>query len=157
VGSGLDVTDGVLCDTRLGAGPPGVYAAGDVARWTNPRYGRRMRVEHWTNASEQGHVAVRNLLGAAGHREYAGIPYFWSDQHGLRLQFSGDATTPDEVWHHDTPADRVSHVTLYRRGERLAGALAIGRTPLFTRLRVLLTKGAPWPDAIALVEGSDAS
>jgi NADPH-dependent 2,4-dienoyl-CoA reductase/sulfur reductase-like enzyme len=156
-GSGLDVTNGVLCDSRLCAGPAGVYAAGDVARWMNPRYRRQMRVEHWTNASEQGHVAARNLLGAAGNREYAGIPYFWSDQHGLKLQFSGDATAPEQVWHRDASGDGATHVTLYRKEDRVAAALAFGRTPLFARLRALLTTGARWSEAVDLVNGCDWS
>ena len=64
-GSGLEIRDGVVCDATLAAGPPGVYAAGDIARWPNDLFDEEMRVEHWTNAAEQGAVAARNLLAAA--------------------------------------------------------------------------------------------
>ena len=60
--SGLELRDGVVCDATLAAGPPGVYAAGDVCRWPNELFGEEMRVEHWTNAAEQGALAARNLL-----------------------------------------------------------------------------------------------
>src|SRR5262249_59322953 len=58
-GSGLELDDGVVCDETLNAGAPGVYAAGDVARWFNPLFGQTMRLEHWTTAAAQGRVAAR--------------------------------------------------------------------------------------------------
>ena len=67
-GSGLTLRDGIVCDATLAAGPPGVYAAGDVARWPNALFGEEMRVEHWTNAAEQGAAAARNLLADGGGR-----------------------------------------------------------------------------------------
>ena len=68
-GSGLELRDGIVCDASLAAGPPGVYAAGDVCRWPNELFGEEMRVEHWTNAAEQGAHAARAILAvAAGER-----------------------------------------------------------------------------------------
>ena len=93
-GSGLELRDGVVCDATLAAGPPLVYAAGDIARWPNELYGEEMRVEHWTNAAEQGAAAARNLLvDAAGGTPvpYAPVPFFWSDQARHRIQFLGRA------------------------------------------------------------------
>ncbi|WP_063740021.1 NAD(P)/FAD-dependent oxidoreductase [Amycolatopsis jejuensis] len=85
-GSGLTVADGIQCDASLQAAP-GVYAAGDVCRWFNPRYGRSMRIEHWTNALDQAAVVAQNITGE--RRVLDGIPYFWSDHFGSHLQFAG--------------------------------------------------------------------
>ena len=91
-GSGLEIRDGVVCDATLAAGPAGVYAAGDVARWQNDLFDEEMRVEHWTNAAEQGAAAARNLLAAAAGsagEPYAPVPFVWSDQGRNRAQFLG--------------------------------------------------------------------
>ncbi|MFC7584530.1 NAD(P)/FAD-dependent oxidoreductase [Nonomuraea antimicrobica] len=86
-GSGLTVADGVVCDQTLAAAP-GIYAAGDVARWHNPRLGRTTRVEHRMNATEQGRAVARNLLGA--DEPFAPVPYFWSDQYDVKIQAYGE-------------------------------------------------------------------
>ncbi|WP_369227184.1 NAD(P)/FAD-dependent oxidoreductase [Streptomyces sp. R39] len=78
--SGLPLHDRLVCD-EFSAAAPGVYGAGDVVRWHNPGFGVSMRIEHRTNATEQGMAAARNLLGA-GH-PFAPVPYFWSPGHGL--------------------------------------------------------------------------
>jgi NADPH-dependent 2,4-dienoyl-CoA reductase/sulfur reductase-like enzyme len=154
-GSGLDVTDGVRCGSDLAAGPPGIYAAGDVARCWNPRYRRRMRVEHWTNASEQGHLAARNLVGATPPKDHSGIPYFWSDQHGRRLQFCGDVAVADNTLQFSDRQPDGAHVTLYVARGRLAAVMAFGCTPLFARLRALLTREAAWQQAVELAQTWD--
>jgi NADPH-dependent 2,4-dienoyl-CoA reductase/sulfur reductase-like enzyme len=87
-GSGLAVGDGVACDAYLEAAP-GVYAAGDVARWHNPLFGTSMRIERRTNAAERGMAAARNLLDPEGRRPFAPVPYFWSDQYDMRIQAYG--------------------------------------------------------------------
>ena len=86
IGSGLDLSDGVVCDSRLRAAPD-VYAAGDVAAWPDPDGGRTIRVEHRMNATEQAIRVARNLLGA--DEPYAPTPYFWTDQYDLKLQSYG--------------------------------------------------------------------
>jgi NADPH-dependent 2,4-dienoyl-CoA reductase/sulfur reductase-like enzyme len=93
-GSGVPVRDGVECDALCRA-VPGVYAAGDVASWHNPRFGRRMRVEHRLNAAEQGAAVAANILGA--DEPFAPVPYFWSDQFDVRLQAHG-IFPPDASW-----------------------------------------------------------
>lgn len=85
-GSGLVLGDGVVCDERLAAAP-GVVAAGDVASWVNPVFASRMRVEHRTAAQEQGAAAAATLLGGA--EPYAAVPYFWSEQHDVRINAYG--------------------------------------------------------------------
>ncbi|MEQ3549750.1 FAD/NAD(P)-binding oxidoreductase [Pseudonocardia nematodicida] len=86
-GSGLSLTDGVDCDARCRAGTD-IVAAGDVASWEHPGFGRRMRVEHQTNALEQGAAAARSLLGTEAE-DFAPVPFFWSDQYDVKLQVYG--------------------------------------------------------------------
>jgi NADPH-dependent 2,4-dienoyl-CoA reductase/sulfur reductase-like enzyme len=87
-GSGLPVTDGVDCDTRLRVvGFPEIHAAGDVARWPHPLYDVPMRIEHWTNANEHAAVVAADLTGGPAPR--AQLPYVWSDQYGHRIQIVG--------------------------------------------------------------------
>ncbi|MER5587367.1 FAD-dependent oxidoreductase, partial [Streptomyces asoensis] len=95
-GSGLTVADGVVCDAYLEAAP-GVYAAGDVARWLHPLSGTSLRIEHRTNATGQGMAAARNLLRPEARRPFAAVPYFWSDQYGMRIQAHGFLRGHDEV------------------------------------------------------------
>ena len=91
--AGLAVGDGVLVDATLRTSAPDVYAAGDVASATHPFYGRRVRVEHWANALNQGPAAARNMLG---HEEpYDRIPYFFSDQYDVGMEYSGLARGSD--------------------------------------------------------------
>ncbi|WP_422804798.1 hypothetical protein [Streptomyces noursei] len=76
-GSGLILANGEVCDAPCRAAP-GIYAAGDVASWHNPRFGTRMRLEHRMNAIEQTVAAAGNLVGDA--QPFAPVPYFWTDQ-----------------------------------------------------------------------------
>ncbi|MFA1546283.1 FAD-dependent oxidoreductase [Actinomadura chokoriensis] len=92
-GSGLPLGDGVECDARCRAAP-GIYAAGDVASWHNPRFGVRMRVEHRQSATEQGMAVAAGVLGEA--RPFAPVPYFWTDQYDARIQAYG-VFPPDSV------------------------------------------------------------
>jgi 3-phenylpropionate/trans-cinnamate dioxygenase ferredoxin reductase component len=92
---GLAVDDGVLVDATLRASAPGVYAAGDVANAVHPFYGRRVRVEHWANALNQGPAAARNMLGR--DEPYDRLPYFFSDQYDVGMEYVGYATEWDEV------------------------------------------------------------
>lgn len=97
-GSGADCADGIRCDATCAVeGLTDVVAAGDVAGWWNPLYGRHMRVEHWTNAIEQGGYAARRLLGRHDPAGFTSAPYFWSDQFGMRLQSIGSTTGHDAV------------------------------------------------------------
>jgi hypothetical protein len=91
-GSGLDVSDGILCGpTCHVVGAADVVAAGDVARWPNHRFGAiPRRIEHWLNAVEMGRAAARNLLaGRAAAPPFAPLPRVWSEQYGERFQVAG--------------------------------------------------------------------
>ena len=93
--AGLDVDNGVLVDATLEASAPGVFAAGDVANAEHPFFGRRVRVEHWANALNQGPAAARNMLGAG--TPYDRLPYFYSDQYDVGMEYSGLADAGDEL------------------------------------------------------------
>ncbi|MEU6478090.1 FAD-dependent oxidoreductase [Streptomyces sp. NPDC047017] len=127
-GSGLDLADGVVCD-RYSAAGPGVYAAGDVARWYHPLFGTTLRVEHRTNAAEQAMTAARNLLDPAHAKPFAPVPYFWSDQYGLRLQAFGHLRGHDEAQVVDGDLADGRFLVAYGRAGKLTGALAVGMPP----------------------------
>jgi 3-phenylpropionate/trans-cinnamate dioxygenase ferredoxin reductase subunit len=93
--AGLATGDGVLADEQLRTSAPGVFAAGDVVRARHPFYGERIRVEHWANALEQGRAAARNMLGR--EQPYERLPYFFSDQYDVGMEYSGIASADDEL------------------------------------------------------------
>lgn len=161
--SGLQIRDGVVCDETLNARRravtggnrdtvPGVYAAGDVLRWPNPLFDEEMRVEHWTNAAEQGAAAAKNLL-AAGRDEpgdaYAPVPFFWSDQFGQRIQFLGRLSPDDEVVVVAGSVDDGKFLALYRNGNRLHGAFGFNSPRWVMPMRAPLMERASWDDALA--------
>jgi NADPH-dependent 2,4-dienoyl-CoA reductase/sulfur reductase-like enzyme len=148
--SGVDLSDGVLCDERLrvlvgGQPRPDVVAAGDVARWTHPGYGRTVRIEHWTNATEQGEAAARTLLAGENAPAYAPTPYFWSDQFGLKIQFVGETLPGDDLAVVEgDPADE-RFLAAYGRDGRLVAALGMRRPARVMALQSLIGAGAPFP------------
>jgi NADPH-dependent 2,4-dienoyl-CoA reductase/sulfur reductase-like enzyme len=85
-GSRIPVENGVVCDEYCRA-LPNVYAAGDVSNWFNPRFGRRMRIEHRMNATEQGMAVAANILGH--ERVFDPIPFFWTNQYDQKIQVHG--------------------------------------------------------------------
>ena len=93
--AGLAVDNGVVVDERLETSVPGIFAAGDVANAVHPLYGRRLRIEHWDNAKRQGRAAAANMLGQA--KPYDRIPYFYSDQYDIGMEYTGLASAHDEV------------------------------------------------------------
>ena len=141
-GSGLTLDDGVVCDEACVAVGSGgrVVAAGDVARWPNALFGTSMRIEHWTNASDQAAHAAKALVhGAAAAGPFAPVPYFWSDQHGTKFQFVGTTAPGDTVAVVEGSVDDRKFVAAYRRGERTVGALCVNWP----------ARTIPWQHAIA--------
>lgn len=148
-GSGLAIGDGVLCDEYCEAAE-NVYAAGDVARWYNPLFGTSMRIEHRTNAAEQGMAAARNLLAAREARKaFAPVPYFWSDQYDMKVQAYGYLRGHDEVAVVEGDLAERRFVAAYRSGDRVGGALAVGMAPKAIRQwRQAIVTGASWHEAV---------
>ncbi|MFE3827523.1 NAD(P)/FAD-dependent oxidoreductase [Streptomyces sp. NPDC059092] len=147
--SGLAVLDGLLCD-EFSSAAPGVYGVGDVARWCNPLFGTAMRVEHRTNATEQGLAVARNLLAPDLRQPFAPVPYFWSDQYGMKIQAYGYLRAHEEARVVDGDVAQGRFLIAYRRQDRPAGALAIGMPPKTLRAwRALIAAGARWNEAVA--------
>ena len=116
--AGLAVDNGILVDERLETSAPGVFAAGDVANQLHPSLGR-LRVEHWDNALQQGPAAARSMLGST--EGYARLPYFFSDQYDVGMEYSGHATDWDRIVFRGDPAEREFIVFWLRDGRVLAG------------------------------------
>jgi 3-phenylpropionate/trans-cinnamate dioxygenase ferredoxin reductase subunit len=104
VQAGIEVDNGVLVDEHLRTGVPGVFAAGDVANAHHPFYGEPIRVEHWANALNQGPAAARNMLGRES--AYERLPYFFSDQYDVGMEYTGFARDWDRVVFRGDPATR---------------------------------------------------
>ena len=154
-GSGLELRDGVVCDAFLNAGRPGVYAAGDLLRWPNALFADLepdMRVEHWTNAAEQGAHAATNLLAELEGRErspYTAVPFFWSDQFDARIQFIGRSTASSRV---DVVAGDPAEgrwCAVYSDGGRVSGILGVTMPKLVMANRDLVAGRVPVSDAVA--------
>ncbi|MFF3248638.1 NAD(P)/FAD-dependent oxidoreductase [Streptomyces sp. NPDC002870] len=146
--SGLELDDGVVCDRYLRTGAPGVYAAGDLARWFNPVLDRTVRLEHWTTAAEQGALAARNAVDPAAAKQCSTVPYFWSDWGEHRIQFVG-LPHADEVSVVVGDADSEGFLALYRRDERVIGALGLNQRRAIMRLRTAIAGRATWAEACA--------
>lgn len=162
--AGIELRDGVVCDATLAAGPEGVVAAGDLVRWPNkafgdPAVGEEMRVEHWTNAAEQGAAAARTLLAWATGDEpspYQAIPFFWSDQFDARIQFLGRSSSDDDVDVAYGSVDEAKFVALYSRDGVLRGALGVSSPRVLMPLRALLLERAPVEAARAQLAAATA-
>ncbi|MFJ8001447.1 NAD(P)/FAD-dependent oxidoreductase [Streptomyces sp. NPDC096310] len=153
-GSGLTLEDGLVCD-EFSAAAPGVYAAGDVARWHNPLFGTSMRVEHRTHAAEQGMAAARNLLGAG--RPFAPVPYFWSDQYDMKIRAYGYLRGHDEMRIAEGSLEKRKFTAVYRTGDRLTGVLSVGMPPRSIRpWQQAIAARTSWRRATSLLEGAAA-
>jgi 3-phenylpropionate/trans-cinnamate dioxygenase ferredoxin reductase subunit len=120
---GLYVDDGIVVDEHLQTSVPGVFAAGDVAMADYPLYSRRIRVEHWANALHQGPVAARNMLGRS--EAYDRVPYFFSDQYDVGMEYAGYARDWDRVVFRGDPASR-EFIAFWLIGDRVIAGMNVG-------------------------------
>jgi NADPH-dependent 2,4-dienoyl-CoA reductase/sulfur reductase-like enzyme len=153
--SGLEIADGVVCDSALFAAD-GVVCAGDLCRWTwrHLDHEEVLRIEHWEVASQMGTAAARSLLrGRSQADAFDPVPYFWSDQYGLRIQMLGHPHRTDEVAVVDggLDAEDGKFVAVYGRAGRLTGALAVSRPRQLMAFRPLLVSGAGFAEAVELL------
>ena len=119
VAAGLAVDDGVIVDAHLRTSAPDVFAAGDAAAAFHPGLDAHIRVEHWANALHQGAAAAKNMLGLPA--PYDRVPYFFSDQYDLGMEYSGYAATWDRVMFRGDPADGKSIAFWLADGVVVAG------------------------------------
>jgi 3-phenylpropionate/trans-cinnamate dioxygenase ferredoxin reductase subunit len=134
--AGLEVDDGIVCDSKLATSAAGVYAAGDCCSYESVVHGRRLRVEHWDVAMQQGMHAARNMLGE--ERDYDVVPYFFSDlADWASLEYVGPAQDWDEeVWRGDRDAGEFS--VWYLKDGRVAGCLSVERPEDLAEARRML-------------------
>jgi 3-phenylpropionate/trans-cinnamate dioxygenase ferredoxin reductase subunit len=137
--AGLQVDDGIVCDSKLQASAEGIYAAGDCCSYDSVVHGRRLRVEHWDVAMQQGMHAARNMLG--DDRDYDVVPYFFSDlADWASLEYVGPAYQWDEeVWRGDRDSGEFS--AWYLKDGKVAGALSVERSEDLAEARRLLADG----------------
>jgi 3-phenylpropionate/trans-cinnamate dioxygenase ferredoxin reductase subunit len=139
--AGLPVRDGVLVNEQLEAvGAAGVYAAGDVAAAWHPRYQTYLRVEHWANALNQGPAAARNMLGRS--LPYARLPYFYSDQYDLGMEYSGFAADWDRVVVRGDLAAR-EFIAFWLKDERVVAGMNAGVWDVVEPIQSLIRGGRP--------------
>jgi 3-phenylpropionate/trans-cinnamate dioxygenase ferredoxin reductase subunit len=138
--AGIEVGDGIVCDARLETSAEGVFAAGDVCSYDSAVHGRRLRVEHWDVAFQQGRYAGRAMLGES--EPYREVPYFFSDlADWASLEYIGPATDWDEiVWRGDRDAGEFS--AWYLKDDQVAACLAVGRSEDLSHARRLLLAGS---------------
>jgi 3-phenylpropionate/trans-cinnamate dioxygenase ferredoxin reductase subunit len=120
--AGIAVDNGILVDERLQTSVPGVFAAGDVANAHHPSFGERIRVEHWANALNQGPAAARSMLGQAS--AYTRLPYFFSDQYDVGMEYTGFARSWDRVVFRGDPATR-EFVAFWLVGDRVVAGMNV--------------------------------
>ena len=136
--AGLAVGDGILVDDRLESSVPGVFAAGDVANAAHPLYGR-LRVEHWANALNQGPAAARAMLGQPV--SYDRVPYFYSDQYDVGMEYSGLASIDDEVLFRGDPKTR-EFIAFWLRGQRVVAGMNVNVWDMTEPIQDLIRSGA---------------
>ena len=146
--AGLALDDGILTDEHLATNVPDIFAAGDVARAWHPRLARRIRLEHWSAALEQGPVAARNMLGIA--TVYDRVPFFFSDQYDVGMEYSGFATDWDQVIFRGNPADR-KFIAFWLKGGRLVAGMNVNIWNVADTIAALVSARHP-VDAAALAD-----
>jgi len=145
--AGLQVDNGVATDDHLRTSAPNVFAAGDVAAAFHPTLGARIRVEHWANALHQGPAAARNMLGL--DTVYDRMPYFYSDQYELGMEFSGRAAGADRIVFRGDPADGKFIAFWLAHGVVVAGMNANVWDVTDPIQRLIRERAAVHPDRLA--------
>ena len=120
--AGATIENGIVVDEALATSLPGIFAAGDVANAWHPFFERRIRVEHWANALNQGPAAARSMLGQAV--AYDRLPYFFSDQYDIGMEYSGDAHEAEELVYRGALADGA-FIAFWLKGRRVIAGMNV--------------------------------
>ncbi|RDI33908.1 3-phenylpropionate/trans-cinnamate dioxygenase ferredoxin reductase subunit [Rhodococcus sp. AG1013] len=139
-GSGVALGNGVLCDEVGRTDDPHVWAIGDVAAWRHETGGHK-RVEHWSNAGDQAKILAGALTGTGDPDAPAQVPYFWSDQYGLKIQALGTVSADDDV--HVIKDDGRKFVVYYSRGGALTAVVGAGSAGAVMKMRAKIASGVP--------------
>jgi 3-phenylpropionate/trans-cinnamate dioxygenase ferredoxin reductase subunit len=138
--AGIAVDDGILVDDRLRTSAPDVFAAGDVANVAHPFYGSRLRVEHWASALHQPAVAARSMLGKPAVWER--LPYFFSDQYDVGMEYSGLGAGSDEVVVRGD-RDAPELIAFWLRDDRVAAAMNVNVWDVTEDIQALIRARVP--------------
>jgi 3-phenylpropionate/trans-cinnamate dioxygenase ferredoxin reductase subunit len=138
--AGIAVDNGIAVSERLETSVEGVFAVGDVANAHNPFYGRRLRVEHWANALNQPLVAARAMLGKPA--SYERLPYFFSDQYDVGMEYSGYATQWDEVVFRGDPDGR-EFIAFWLDGGRVVAGMNVNVWEMTDPIQALIRSRRP--------------
>jgi len=141
--AGLAVDDGIVCDERLETSAAGVFAAGDVASARHPLYDRHVRVEHWATALNQGPAAARSMLG--GSVPYDRLPYFFSDQYDVGMEYIGLAQEWDRVVFRGDPASR-EFIAFWVHEDRVVAGMNVNVWDVVEPIERLIRERAPVDD-----------
>jgi 3-phenylpropionate/trans-cinnamate dioxygenase ferredoxin reductase subunit len=139
--AGLEVDNGIVVDEHLLTSAPNIYAAGDVANAWHPFYGRRIRVEHWANALNQGPAAARSMLGE--DVSYERIPYFFSDQYDVGMEYSGYAERWDEVVLRGAPGAGEGFVAFWLRDRHVLAGMNVNVWDVNQQVQDLIRAARP--------------
>src|SRR4051794_24104605 len=152
--AGVEVDNGIVCDSKLQTSAAGIYAAGDCCSYDSVVHGRRIRVEHWDVAMQQGMHAARNML--AEDRDYEVVPYFFSDlADWASLEYVGPAREWDEeIWRGDR--DRGEFSVWYLKDGKVAGALSVERSEDLAEARRMIAEGVDVSGARELIADAEA-
>ena len=138
--AGLDVDRGVLADEHLRTGDPDVFVAGDAANAYRPRYGRRVRVEHWANALEQGPAAARSMLGRG--EPFDALPYFFTDQYDVGIEYVGLHAPADRLVLRGRPDERRLHAFWLGDDGRLTAGMHVNEWDSIDAIKQLVGDAA---------------
>lgn len=138
--AGIAVGSAILVDERLETSVPGIFAAGDVAEAEHPLLRRRVRVEHWANARHQGPAAARAMLGAES--AYDRLPYFFSDQYDVSMEYFGHAHTWDGVVFRGDPSTR-EFLTFWLAGDRVVAGMSVNVPQVAEPIQQMIRERAP--------------
>jgi 3-phenylpropionate/trans-cinnamate dioxygenase ferredoxin reductase subunit len=138
--AGLALERGITVDATLETSVPGIFAAGDVARWPDPHTGQRIRVEHWVVAERMGQTAALNLLGE--RHPFDAVPFFWTTQYDVTLNYVGHAERWDRIDLDGSPEARDCRL-VYRQRGAAAAVVTIGRDALSLRAELCLERNDP--------------
>lgn len=143
--AGLSLDRGVAVNAYLETSVPGIYAAGDIARWPDPHTGDNIRVEHWVVAERQGHTVARNMLGM--REAFTAVPFFWSQHYDVSINYVGHAETWDDLAiEGDVPGKNC--LVRYKKNGRVLAVASIFRDLESLQAEVEMERGAIDPRSL---------